>query len=66
MANLCTFNPELEIIKPTNYLSNMYFMVLSCRALGYLEYVLEFCKISIVFCIIFNIFYKYIYIGWGV
>jgi len=48
MASLCTFNPDLEIIKPTNYLVNYYYILMSCKALGYLEYIFEFCKISLV------------------
>lgn len=55
MAKLCTFNPNLEIIKPTNYLANYFYILMSCRSLGYLEYVIEFCKISLVFFIFFYI-----------
>lgn len=51
MANICTFNKDLEIIKPSNYILNYYYMLISCKSIGYLEYVLEFCKISIVFLI---------------
>ena len=48
MESICTFNSELEIIKPSNYMLNYYYMLISCKSIGYLEYVLDFCKISIV------------------
>ena len=48
MANLLSFIPDVVILQPTNYLVSTYYIMISCKAIGYLEYVFEFCKISLV------------------